>query len=121
MRMVSLYVTAIILSSTQRVSHFADATAACGQPGRALFNTHGMPQGVYGELYSAVRCFVQGAQCNSVNLPDAARNSNSNDPSKLQAFYGFDIRQWCTQKVTDFSYAFNGTVRAGSLLRNYWS
>ena len=89
-------------STTTRLVH----AQACGEPGRAYFYSelNPQPQGVYGELYSAVRCYYnQTSWCRSTNLADEARGSNA---SSVMQYYGADISRWCTGLVTNFDSTF---------------
>jgi hypothetical protein len=108
----NILIHALILSAFVVGSSSAsdDTSVACGKPGHAFFNTNGKPQDIDGELYSAVHCYVDQIDCDSPNLADGARQNNTKDPTKVKAYYGNNIGQWCVDKVTDFTQVFNGTV-----------
>jgi hypothetical protein len=79
------------------------ADAACGGPNQAQFNADSsLQQGVDGELYCAVRCFLHGKYCDK-NVNRVARGSDS---TNLTLYYGSNISNWCVGLVKDFSYAF---------------
>jgi hypothetical protein len=95
--------------------HMVDA--ACGGTGQANFNAIGtnFQQGEYGELYSAVRCILNGQNCaTNVNglevYPPEAKGATGSDTSKLTAYYGANISNWCVGLVKDFSLIFRFEV-----------
>jgi hypothetical protein len=93
------------------------ADAACGDKGHAQFNAVGTTfrQGVYGELYCAVKCILHGKNCVTNRFgaevyPAEARGTYAGDTSRLVAYYGDDISHWCVGLVKDFSYIFESEV-----------
>ena len=98
----ALFLSALLVVACSFTTSQAQLQAACGEPGRARFNTNGFPQGYEGELFSAVHCYVEDTYCDSENLPVKARGSKE----RVQAFYGETLATWCTNLNVDFSYAF---------------
>jgi hypothetical protein len=84
--------------------------AACGGVHEAEFNANGFPQGQYGELYTAVRCILHGYNCDANVFPPMAKGASANDKSKLIAYYGANISNWCVGMVKDFSHIFDSEV-----------
>ena len=101
----AMYVLLFLLSFLWRLTL---SEAKCGDPGQAFFNTNGMPQGLDGELYSAVLCLKERKSCTSTSLPVKARGVSSDDWQNVADFYGSDYGRWCTGKVTDFGSTFSG-------------
>jgi hypothetical protein len=86
--------------------------AACGESGQAQFHANStFPQGNNGELYCAVRCILNGQYCD-VNqqgkevYPIEAKGASGSDKSKLTAYYGANISNWCVGLVENFSNTF---------------
>lgn len=67
-------------------------------------------------LKSAVRCYVLSENCNSGNLPVAARGSDS---ANLKKYYGPSIESWSTGRVETFADVFEG-MTVSTVIETSW-
>lgn len=97
----------LIIASLLALFNLHKSKATCGKEGAAWFhNDAALPQGASGELRMALLCAVDQEFCSSESLPVVAQGNTDYDSSKVFAYYGSNISEWCTGKVTDFSGVF---------------